>query len=220
VTAPARQPTSPRISLPRARVVVAATLVVGTGLLALALHLRRGSAGFYGVTLLVAVAWALPSLVVRPATSPRRQTAQLDGLAGAGAGAAVGAAMFGVFVAGAAIGRHFSFLADPIHNILRKADAGPVAAVLAVALVNAVAEELFFRGSLVVALGPSVRRTYVVAFVVYVVVTAVGGNTALVLAALVMGAVFVVERWWTGSLPVPIATHLVWSTLMIVAFPR
>ncbi len=216
MTAPAHEPTAPRISPLQARLVVAVALVVGSGLLGLALRLHRGSAGFYAVTLLVAVAWASPSLVVRPERTPRRRALRLDALAGA----VVGAAMFGVFVAGAAIGRHFSFLADPIHNILRKADAGPLAAVLAVALVNAVAEELFFRGALVVALGPSARRTYAVALVVYVVVTAVGGNTALVLAAVVMGAVFVVERSWTGSLAAPVATHLVWSTLMIVAFPR
>jgi len=35
-----------------------------------------------------------------------------------------------------------------------------------------------------------------------------------------MGAVFAVERWRTGTLVAPIATHLVWSTLMILAFPR
>jgi membrane protease YdiL (CAAX protease family) len=205
-----------RLSPTRARVVVVVALVIGSGLLGLALRLRRGSPEFYGVTLLVAVAWSLPILVVRPVTGSQRRSWQIE----AAAGAIIGVAMFGVFVAGAAIGRHFSFLADPIDSILRKADGGPVAAVLAVALVNAVAEELYFRGALVVALGSQRRRTHLIALVVYIGVTAVGGNTALVLAAAVMGAVFAAERWWSGALAAPIATHLAWSTLMILAFPR
>jgi hypothetical protein len=32
--------------------------------------------------------------------------------------------------------------------------------------------------------------------------------------------VFAVERWRTGTLVASIATHLAWTTLMILAFPR
>jgi membrane protease YdiL (CAAX protease family) len=204
-----------RGSMQRARVVAAATLLVGAALLALALRLRRGSPEFYAVTLLVATTWTLPSVLVRP---PRARGRTLSNEAAAGA--LVGALMFGVFVVAAAIGRHIGVIADAIDRILRKADGGPVVAVLAVALLNGVAEELFFRNTLIVALGTQRRRAYLVAFVLYVVVTAVSGNTALTLAAVVMGAVFAIERWRTGNLVAPVATHLVWSTLMILAFPR
>ena len=211
-TAPALQAPSPQ----RARAVVVATLVAGGSLLALALRLQRGSAGFYVVTLLVAVTWTLPSLVVRPAAAVDGRAWRMEAIGGA----VVGGLMFGVFVAAAVVGRHFSFLADPIDRILRTADGGALAAVLIVALVNAVAEELFFRNTLVVVLGPGRKRTFAIAIALYVAVTAVSGNTALTLAAVVMGLVFAVERRCTGAVVTPIATHLVWSTLMILAFPR
>ena len=135
-------------------------------------------------------------------------------------GAAVGAVMFGVFVVGAEIGRHFSFLADPIDAILRKADGGATLVVLGVALVNGVAEELFFRGALIDVVGVRRRRTFVIAVLIYIAVTSVSGNTALTVAAAVMGTVFALERWWIRGLAAPITTHLVWSTLMILALPR
>jgi len=46
------------------------------------------------------------------------------------------------------------------------------------------------------------------------------GNIALILAAAVMGTVFALLRIRTNALTASIATHLTWSTLMIVAFPR
>jgi membrane protease YdiL (CAAX protease family) len=46
------------------------------------------------------------------------------------------------------------------------------------------------------------------------------GNIALVIAAAVMGAVFTALRMRTGALTASITTHLVWSALMILAFPR
>ena len=59
-----------------------------------------------------------------------------------------------------------------------------------------------------------------ISFVLYVVVTALVGNTALTVAAIVMGVVLTGERWVTGALFAPIATHVVWSALVIVALPR
>lgn len=218
--------------LRKARLGVVVALVVGSALLASALRFRRGSVEFYVTTLAVGAVWIGGFVAVRatfagrPAptrsradpgrVAPREVSPRVACLGGA----AIGAVMFGVFVGGAEVGRRFSFLADPIDAILRKADAGPVVAVLAVALVNGVAEELFFRGALVDVTGTRQRRSYVLAVVVYVVVTSVSGNTALTVAAVVMGVVFAVERWWTGGVATPIATHLVWSTLMILAFPR
>jgi membrane protease YdiL (CAAX protease family) len=133
-------------------------------------------------------------------------------------GLVVAAVSFIAFVVAAAIGRHISVLAGPIDDLLAKADTGPVIAVLALALVNAVAEELFFRGVLVDAVGG--RRAAVVSVLVYVAVTAVAGNTALTIAAFVMGVVWTVERLYTNARTASIVTHVVWSTLMILALPR
>ena len=40
------------------------------------------------------------------------------------------------------------------------------------------------------------------------------------LAALVMGVVWTAERVYTGGRTASITTHIVWSTLMILALPR
>ena len=133
-------------------------------------------------------------------------------------GVAVGGAMFGVFVLGAEIGRHISVLAGPIDSVLRKADGGSMAFVITLALVSGVAEELFFRGALLAVV--PVRHAAVISVLIYVAVTAVAGNTALTIAAIVMGAVFALERVVTGGLVASITTHVVWSTLMILALPR
>lgn len=222
----------PSSLLRRARFEVSVALVLGSVLLAFALRFERGSAAFYACSLAVAVVWIGAAALVRRtfgnepapqrfrAGSSRASGRTVDRWVALGAGAAVGVLMFGVFVAGAEIGRHFSFLADPIDAILRKADGGPVLAVLAVALINGFAEEVFFRGALVDVFGTRQRRAYVAAVIAYVVVTSVSGNTALTVAAVVMGIVFALERWWTNGLLAPVATHLAWSTLMILAFPR
>ena len=89
---------------------------------------------------------------------------------------------------------------------------------LAVALVNGLAEELFFRGAVYAAVGPRHRMT--AATVVYVVATAATGNLALVLAAAAMGVLLTSERRATGGTLAPITTHLLWSTLMILFLPR
>jgi membrane protease YdiL (CAAX protease family) len=90
--------------------------------------------------------------------------------------------------------------------------------VLAVAFVNAVGEELFFRGALHAALEP--HRAGLFAALVYIAVTATAGNLALVVAAVVMGTVFTLERISTRSVLASAVTHVVWSTLILLALPR
>ena len=90
------------------------------------------------------------------------------------------------------VGHHLPVIADALDSVLAKADAGPVALVLGIALVNAVAEELFFRGALHAAFER--HRPVLVTTACYVIVTATTGNLALVVAAAVMGSLFSVER--------------------------
>ena len=192
-----------------------AALIVGAALIGATLRVERGSATFYVAGYALAAVWVVAALLSMPIRwtggtfHPRIELA---------IGTAIGTAMFGVFVAADEIGRHISFIAGPIVNLLAKADAGPVVAVLALALVNGVAEEMFFRGSLPDAIGG--RTPLVISTVVYVAATAAAGNTALTLAAIVMGAVFALVRSRTGGLIAPITTHLVWSTLVVLALPR
>jgi membrane protease YdiL (CAAX protease family) len=196
------------------RLIAVVAVVFGAAFVGATLRLPRGSASFYAAGYALAFVWLIASLACggasRRSTPHRGRDLFL--------GVVVAVVAFAAFVLAAAVGRQIDALAGPIDALLGKADAGPVAAVLALALVNGIAEELFFRGVLVDAIGG--RRAALLAVVVYVGVTAVAGNTALTLAAIVMGTVFVVERMRTSALTASITTHLVWSTLMILALPR
>ena len=204
------------VVLRRRRITVGVTIVIGTALLAATLRVPRGSNSFTILGLLVAATWIIGALVSGPiplrpvGTSPWR-TVVVPALA-------VGIVSFLGFLAAYFVAQHLPLVSAALDSVLAKADAGPVALVLAVALVNGVAEELFFRGALHAAAEP--HRPAVVATVVYVGVTATTGNVALVLAAAVMGTIFSLERLSTRSVLAPIVTHVTWSTLMVLALPR
>ncbi len=198
----------------RARTIVVIAIVIGASLIAATLRVPRNGMAFYACGFAAAAVWIVAAWLCRPITWMRGGEGSRD----LAIGVAVGGAMFGVFVLGAEIGRHISVLAGPIDSVLRKADGGSMAFVIALALVSGVAEELFFRGALLAVV--PVRHAAVISVLIYVAVTAVAGNTALTIAAVVMGAVFALERVVTGGLVASITTHVVWSTLMILALPR
>jgi membrane protease YdiL (CAAX protease family) len=196
--------------------VTGATLVVGTGLLATTLRVRPTSGWFSALGFLAAAAWILGGLLsgplpLRPERPAAWRTVALPAVA-------LGVIAFLGFLAADLVGQQLAWISGALTSILGKAHAGPWALVLAVALVNGVAEEIFFRGALLAALEP--RRPAVTATVIYVAVTAATGNLALVVAAVVMGTIFTLERLSTRSLLAPIATHLSWSTLTLLLLPR
>jgi membrane protease YdiL (CAAX protease family) len=93
--------------------------------------------------------------------------------------------------------------------------------VLALAVVNAVAEEVFFRGAVVSLVGRGDQRRAVVgSTLLYGLVTVASLNVALVIAALGMGLVFAVVRWWSGGVVAPATCHATWSVLMLLAIHR
>lgn len=198
----------------RRRIVAAIAVVAGAALVGATLRLPRGGLGFYIAGYALAGVWVVAAIVLGDVHRLSWARRHFDLVLGVVAGVV----SFGGFVVAAEIGRQISVLAGPIESLLSKADTGSVIAVLALALVNGVAEELFFRGVLVDAIGG--RRAAVLSLVIYVAVTAVAGNTALTLAALVMGVVWTAERVYTGARTASITTHIVWSTLMILALPR
>ena len=199
----------------RRRVVTAIAIVVGTALLAATLRVPRGSAWFTVLAVLVAATWTVGSFVSGPIPfQPDRDTPWRTFLGPV----VVGIAAFGVFVIAYLVARHLPLVGTALDGVLATADAGPIAVVLLVALVNGAGEELFFRGALHAALEP--HHPAIATTVVYVVVTAATGNLALVIAAAVMGALFSLERLSTHGVLAPIVTHLTWSTLMVLALPR
>jgi membrane protease YdiL (CAAX protease family) len=121
------------------------------------------------------------------------------------------------FLGAALVAREVPGLDGALDSLQGKAGAGQVAVVLAIALVNAVAEEAFFRGAVHSAFGGRHAACY--ATLVYVLVTVATLNLALVVAAAVMGTVFTLERTATGGILAPTLTHLTWSTAMVLALP-
>ncbi len=200
----------------RRRLTAAATLVAGAALLAATLRVPRGSTAFTVLGLLVAATWIVGAFVSGPiALRPRSRTPTRWLILSA---VALGIASFLVFLGAYFVAEHVPVLSGAVESVLGKADAGPVALALAIAIANAVAEECFFRGALYAALEP--HRPVVVTTVIYVAVTATTGNLALVAAAVLMGTVFGLERRVTRSVLASLVTHAVWSTLILVALPR
>jgi membrane protease YdiL (CAAX protease family) len=211
---------APRAEAPdvgrRRRWVVAVTAVVGTTLLAATLAVPVGSGRFTALGLLVATVWIIGSLLSGPLHLGRRgglPRAQRELLAPV----VLGVAAFVVFFLADIVARRVPRLGAAVDSILTEADAGPVAIVLGVALVNGIAEEVFFRG----AVQSTFRSRHAVrnTTAVYVVVTLATLNGALVVAAAMMGALLSRERQATRGILAPVITHATWSTLMLLALP-
>jgi membrane protease YdiL (CAAX protease family) len=200
----------------RRQQVVVVTLVVGTAALGATLAAPRGSLAFTLLGFLVAGVWLAGSVAAGPPVAAPPPTAR-DVAAAVG----LGGVAFGAFVAASLAARQIPVLDGAVDSVLAKAEAGPTALVLLIAVVNAVAEERFFRGALPAALPGAVVGTgrAVLATAVYVVVTGASLNIALVLAAVVMGTLLMVERLATGGTLAPALTHVTWSILMILVFP-
>jgi membrane protease YdiL (CAAX protease family) len=197
----------------RRRVVVAATGVVGALLLALTLRTEMGSSAFYWYGALLAACWIAGSLVSGPLHLGR-----LDGRRHVLVPALLGAAAFAGFAVAAVVVRRVPALDDLVSDVISRADAGNLPLVVAVALVNGLAEELFFRGALYSAFGR--HRPWLWSTVAYVAVTGATLNVMLVLAAAAMGTLFALERRSTRGVLAPVVTHLTWSVLMIFFLPR
>jgi CAAX protease family protein len=199
----------------RRRTICATTIVVGAAVIAATLRVPRGSIAFTVLGFALAAVWlggALTSgpIPLRPIGWPSTWVI--------GGAVALGGAAFALFAALSSIGHHLPVVSASLDRVLATADAGRLPLVLVIALVNAVAEEVFFRGALHTAFEPqhaALRST-----LCYVVVTAATGNVALVVAAAAMGTLFSVERQSTRSVLAPVVTHCTWSTLVLLALPR
>jgi uncharacterized protein len=196
---------------------VIATGISGTALLGISLSTKAGSPEFYVLTLGLAGTWALGALGSGPV--------QLDiaGIRDKGMRQSVavpvltGVAAFGVFYGAARLARHIPALNRATANVLHYADEGSTPLVLLTASANAVAEEIFFRGSLwslVQDTHPVVQTT-----VAYTAATAVTRNPALVLAGAATSVLFGLQRRASGGTLAPALTHLTWSLLTLRYLP-
>ncbi|MEO6794274.1 MAG: type II CAAX endopeptidase family protein [Mycobacterium sp.] len=206
----------PKVVL-RRRIVVAVVIVVGAAVLGFSLTRQPGESAFYWSTLTLAAVWVVGALVSGPMhlgfVRFRGRYAR-PVLIGAGIGLALGV----VFVLGALIVREIPALSDLVSRVLAFAnDDSALRFIVVITLVNAIAEEMFFRGALYTAIGR--HHPLVISTVLYIAATMASGNPMLGFAALILGAVCATERRATGGVLAPLLTHLVWGLIMVLALP-
>lgn len=201
----------------RRRIVVVITLVVGAVVLGFSLRVEAGDSSFYWLTLLLAAVWFVGGFLSGPL--------HLGGICWRGrnqrpviTGTTAGLLLGGVFVVGGLIAREIPVIAEFITHVLKYANQGSFALVVAITLINGVAEEVFFRGALYTALG----RHYpvIISTVLYIAATLASGNPMLGFAAIILGTVCALERRATGGVLAPMLTHFMWGLIMVLVLPR
>ncbi|MDM4140236.1 MULTISPECIES: type II CAAX endopeptidase family protein [Mycobacterium] len=200
----------------RRRVIVAITVVLGAAVLGFSLRRHPGDASFYWLTLLLAGVWTAGALISGPLHLGGicwRGRNQRPVITGTGIGLLVG----GAFIVGGSIARQITPVAELITRVLLYAHHGWYPVIVAITLINGVAEELFFRGALYTALGR--YHPLVISTVLYTCATLASGNPMLGFAAIILGTVCAFERRATGGVLAPVLTHLVWGLIMVLVLP-
>ena len=200
----------------RRRVVVAITLVIGATVLGFSLRRAPGESSFYWLTLALAAAWIVGALVSGPL--------HLGGINWRGrnqrpviTSTIIGLLLGGVFVLGGLIAREIPVVSALIARVLEFAHHRWFLLVVVIIVVNAVAEEIFFRGALYTALGR--HQPVAISTILYVCVTLASGNPMLGFAAIILGTVCALERRASGGVLAPVLTHFVWGLIMVLALP-
>lgn len=203
--------------LRRRRVVVAITLIAGAVVLGVTLRIPPGDPAFYAAGLGLAAVWALGAWLSGPLHLGQAHTRRGDLARPIVQSLALGSLLLAIFVAGALVIAQIPVLRAPVDGLLDHARQGSLLIVLAVTVVNGIAEELYFRGALYTAL----PNRHAVAFttLIYLVTTISSGVPLLVFAAAVLGVVTGLQRRVTGGILGPAITHIIWSSGMLLLLP-
>ena len=133
-------------------------------------------------------------------------------------GGSISQVILGVLVVGGLIAREIPVVAELITRLLHYTDQGSWRLTMAVALLAAVGEELFYRGALYTALAR--HHPLLISTVIYAIATlASSRNPMLAFAAIILGTVCALERRATGGVLAPILTHFVWTLVVLLALP-
>ncbi|OBG26076.1 CPBP family intramembrane glutamic endopeptidase [Mycobacterium sp. 852002-51057_SCH5723018] len=200
----------------RRRVIVAITIVLGAVVLGFTMRRHPGESSFYWLTFLLAAVWTAGGFISGPL--------HLGGICWRGrnqrpviTGTTVGLLLGGAFVVGGLIAREIPAVSTLITRVLLFAHQGSLPLIVAITVVNAVAEEIFFRGALYTALGR--YHPVVISTVLYTCATLASGNPMLGFAAIILGTVCALERRASGGVLAPVLTHFVWGLIMVLALP-
>ncbi len=202
----------------RRRLVALTTLLVGAVVLGFALRIQPGDPMFYLATFGLAAVWATGALASGPLHLGRAHTrAGGEDARPIVQSLTLGGLLLVLFLAGAVVVAHIPVLRNPVQHLLDHARLGSLALVALLTAVNAVAEELYFRGALYSAVGR--RHAVAITTVVYALTTAGAGIPLLVLAAGLLGLLTALQRRVTGGILGPVITHLTWSLGMLFLLP-
>jgi membrane protease YdiL (CAAX protease family) len=200
----------------RRRIVVGITLVVGAAVLGFSLRRTPGESSFYWLTMALAAVWIVGAFVSGPL--------HLGGINWRGrnqrpviTGTTIGLLLGGVFVLGGLIAREIPPVSSLIVRVLQFASHGSLLLVVVITVVNAIAEEMFFRGALYTALGR--HQPVAISTIVYACAIMASGNVMLGVAAIVLGTVCALERRASGGVLAPMLTHFVWGLIVVLALP-
>ena len=213
---PAARTESATVRARRRRVVTAAG-IGGAGLLGMSLSAPAGSRRFYLLTIALAGTWAGGALSSGPLPLDRTEDPGRAGRHRVVVPVLTGAGAFGLFYGAARLAQRISPLDRAVRGVLRFVDDGSTHLVLLTACVNAVAEEMFFRGALWSVVEES--RPLLKTTLAYAATTAATRNPALVLAGTATSVLFGLQRRTSGGVLAPALTHLTWSALMLCYLP-
>jgi uncharacterized protein len=200
----------------RRRVIVAITLVIGAAVLGFSLRRTPGESSFYWLTLALAAVWVVGALASGPLHlgginwRGRNQRPVITGMA-------IGLLIGGVFVVGGLIAREIPAVSTLTMRVLQFASHGTLLPIVGITVVNAIAEEMFFRGALYTALGR--LAPVAISTILYTCATMASGNPMLGFAAIILGTVCALERRASGGVLAPVLTHFVWGLIMVLALP-
>jgi uncharacterized protein len=138
------------------------------------------------------------------------------------AGAGSGLVLYGATLAFVAIVAPWAPFRRHVAEAYAEADTEPLGRRLVLALAISVpGEELFWRGLLQPLLSVSMGAAGAAAATVAIAVAAnlPSRRLPIIAAALVGGALWSGLAWWSGGVLAPIASHLVWTGLMLVRPP-
>jgi membrane protease YdiL (CAAX protease family) len=176
-----------------------------------------GRASLWRLMIGVFASHGVVAAIVLPPIASGSETLAIALAAGVGSGLALWAGTL-AFVAVAV--RWQPFRADVAERYSRAAEVSlPVAIALSI-LVAVPGEELFWRNLVQRRFGVSSEMLgAVVAWLGYVAMNAASGSLPFIAGAVVGGAVWGGLAWWTGGIAAGLASHGVWTALMLARPP-
>jgi uncharacterized protein len=201
--------------LRRRQWVTVAFTLLGAVVLGILLRLQEGSWQFVAMSLVLAAVWTVGAFASGPIHLGRIARGDIEARPIIQP-FVLGAALVGLFVAGALVVREIPWLADQVRGVLGFATEGTLWVLVIVTAVNGIAEELFFRGAAYAAI---TRRPVVWTTVLYTIATAATGNIMLSFAAVLLGVIVGLQRRASGGILAPIITHCTWSLSMLFLLP-